>query len=249
MTQKPTNIILTHPFDNDDFLSLKAMQEGMNVIADSMIETHQIILSLSEIEEICNSDIVIFTSKRGVKYTLSQMNPMCCHDKKVVVVGQKTALALTDCGIMPSFVSKGQTGKEMCEALIADSIITGKKVTALLAQLADDTIEEYLSKLCDYKRIDVYQTLYKKKHSVDTIKALKSNDSFLVSFTSSSAVKAFVNLYANYFHNSIKCVSIGPVTSKTIEEFGLKVEIEAKESTYEGLFKSIEEYLNINATI
>lgn len=249
MSTQPSlpTIILTHPIDSNDYLVEQLTQLGINVIVDPMIETQPISLTHKDVDTICSADVIVFTSKRGVQYATQQINPMCCHDKKVVVVGKKTAQALESCQVQPHFVSQGQTGKEMCDAVIQDGIIEGKKVVALLAQLADDTIKENLSEHCQYNRINIYETTGKKIPKGETIEALNSDSEVLVSFTSSSAVKAFEALYPTFNSKSIKCISIGPITSSAIIQKGQTVTIETKESTYEGLLSAIKSYLKNTA--
>ena len=247
MEVKNTTIILTHPVDSNDQLADHLVRMGIEVVHDPMIDTQPISLTPAEIKDICNADLLLFTSKRGVKYTTSQINPVCCQDKKVAVVGKKTATALNDCNVKPYFISQGQTGEDMCRALIEDGFIKGKKVVALLAQLADHTIEEYLSDVCNYKRIDIYKTISASAASGKTKEVLFSGKNVLVSFTSSSAVKTFFGLYHQFELNRVKYISIGPKTTESIIEAGYTDVIEAEVSTYDGLLHIIKEHLNINA--
>ena len=70
----------------------------------------------------------------------------------------------------------------------------------------------------------------------------------VVTFTSSSTVRNFVGLIgtprgrARSRHtslNGIRFASIGPVTSSTLRELGLPVDIEAREYTIPGLIEAI----------
>src|SRR6202166_888190 len=66
----------------------------------------------------------------------------------------------------------------------------------------------------------------------------------MVTFTSSSTVRNFVELLGSRKKRSrqldeILMASIGPVTSSTLREFGLKVDIAAKEFTIPGLIRAI----------
>ena len=81
-----------------------------------------------------------------------------------------------------------------------------------------------------------------EKEKVD--KYIKDSD--ILMFLSSSTFKAFadsINLSENeeikeILKNKV-IASIGPVTTKTIEKYGLKVGIEPKKYTEEGLFEKI----------
>ena len=66
-----------------------------------------------------------------------------------------------------------------------------------------------------------------------------------ITFTSSSTARNFVALLgsdqpAKVLHG-ISIVSIGPVTSATLRELGLHVDVEAKEYTIPGLVKALAE--------
>jgi uroporphyrinogen-III synthase len=62
----------------------------------------------------------------------------------------------------------------------------------------------------------------------------------VITFTSSSSVRNFIALLAkNSNLDGIKYASIGPVTSATLREFHLPVDIEASEYTIPGLIRSI----------
>jgi uroporphyrinogen III methyltransferase/synthase len=62
----------------------------------------------------------------------------------------------------------------------------------------------------------------------------------VITFTSSSTVRNFVALMGgNRQLNGIRLASIGPITSSTLRELGLPVDIEATEYTIPGLIKAL----------
>lgn len=72
---------------------------------------------------------------------------------------------------------------------------------------------------------------------------INSKDADYIIFSSGSAVKAF----AKFNHDGInaKIVSIGSQTTKTAENLGIKVDITAKEATYDSIAKAVaEDYEN-----
>jgi uroporphyrinogen-III synthase len=60
-----------------------------------------------------------------------------------------------------------------------------------------------------------------------------------VTFTSSSTVKNFVEIAGREALDGVRIASIGPVTSKTVRDCGLKVDAEAKEFTLDGVVQAI----------
>jgi uroporphyrinogen III methyltransferase/synthase len=74
----------------------------------------------------------------------------------------------------------------------------------------------------------------------------------VITFTSSSTAKNFVALLHGrdaraYTDRNIQFASIGPVTSSTLRELELRVDIEAKEYTIPGLIKAIADHIQLSA--
>ncbi len=99
--------------------------------------------------------------------------------------------------------------------------------------------------------VEAYETVAPKS-SAKRLRALLANPTkrpHAITFTSSSTVKNFVSLLGlrgaraalrkPVSHQGIHTASIGPVTSATLREFGLPVDIEAKEYTIPGLVTAI----------
>ena len=63
----------------------------------------------------------------------------------------------------------------------------------------------------------------------------------LITFTSSSTVENFLELGLP-FPKGLQIASIGPITSKTVRDHGLKVDIEARRHDIDGLVRSIREF-------
>ena len=63
----------------------------------------------------------------------------------------------------------------------------------------------------------------------------------MITFTSSSTVRNFIALQLQ-LPESLKTASIGPITSATMRELGLKVDVEAKSYDIPGLISAIRDY-------
>jgi uroporphyrinogen III methyltransferase/synthase len=73
------------------------------------------------------------------------------------------------------------------------------------------------------------------------IARFKEEGADLITFTSSSTVENFMALKLPLPAN-LKTASIGPVTSKTMREHGLQVDLEAKQHDIPGLIKAIRQF-------
>jgi uroporphyrinogen-III synthase len=97
--------------------------------------------------------------------------------------------------------------------------------------------------------VEAYETVVPESSRARLRAVLKSPKKrpHVVTFTSSSTVKTFVELLgsrkgaARTRLAEIKMASIGPVTSATLRELGLPVDIAAQEFTIPGLVAAIEQ--------
>jgi len=134
--------------------------------------------------------------------------------------------------------------------------IGGKRVLLTRARVARDVIPRELRKLG--ARVDVveaYETAVPRNSRVPLRALLKDpkRRPHVITFTSSSSARNFVALLgqnADYLRSGprrgaplplerIRMASIGPVTSSTLLDLGLPVDIEAEEYTIPGLIRAI----------
>jgi uroporphyrinogen III methyltransferase / synthase len=94
--------------------------------------------------------------------------------------------------------------------------------------------------------VPVYQTVQGTDEGKELIEMLEKKMANIVTFTSSSTVKNFVQLVGqdklSELLQDVTIASIGPITTETARRFGLKVDIEAKQYTIQGLVTGILEH-------
>ena len=96
--------------------------------------------------------------------------------------------------------------------------------------------DELKSKGAEVDVVPVYKTI----SAID--KNIKLDDVDLITFTSSSTVKNFINAVGVDSLKNIKTAVIGPITAQTLQNFGIKADIMANEYTINGLTAAIEKY-------
>jgi uroporphyrinogen III methyltransferase/synthase len=64
----------------------------------------------------------------------------------------------------------------------------------------------------------------------------------LITFTSSSTVENYLSLNLPW-PEGMKIASIGPVTSRTVRDAGLKVDVEARRHDIDGLVDAIQKFM------
>nr|WP_321407019.1 uroporphyrinogen-III synthase [uncultured Carboxylicivirga sp.] len=215
---RETAVILTHPIGEDDLLYNGLLGEGIDVIRDPMINTEQIELCKDELNVIFQSRRIIFTSKRGVEYFLNQVKPADILDKNFICIGKKTAQILEKSGLKAWWVSNGRTASDLVEELREVHFSKNEKWVGLLGELAENTLEDGLQDLCDYKRYNIYRTTNADSRNEKTEALLKAKRPMLVVCTSPSCFDGFMDIYGDLIHDEVGFASIGPTTTKSMKK-------------------------------
>jgi uroporphyrinogen-III synthase len=202
-------------------------------------------------------DWLILTSVNGVEalwdridnHGLSDVGRFLKDKEKlrIAAIGPATEKAIEKHGVLVDVVPKEYVAESVVRSL--KSKVKGKRVLLVRAKVARDVIPKELRKAG--ARVDVveaYETVVPQpsRHKIRAALKSKERRADVVTFTSSSTVKNFVQLLglkpggAPAATRGILMSSIGPVTSATLREHGLAVDIRAKEYTIPGLVQAIE---------
>src|SRR5271157_5059517 len=132
--------------------------------------------------------------------------------------------------------------------------VKGKRVLLVRAKVARDVIPRELRQAgVHVDVVEAYETVTPQSSTrrLRAVLASRTRKPHAITFTSSSTVRNFVALLGLRSaraalkkpgpHRGVHTVSIGPVTSTTLREFGLPVDIEAREYTIPGLVSAIVE--------
>ncbi|WP_297404775.1 uroporphyrinogen-III C-methyltransferase [uncultured Cetobacterium sp.] len=211
-------------------------------------------LPFIEIEDIYNFNeenlkeykVLLFNSTNGVRSFMENLKDMrSLGNLKIGVVGKKTEELLKEYKIIPDFRPEKYLGSELAKETLKYSK-DGDKILLVTSDISPADVDvwtkEYNRK---FEKLEVYKTkkvIYKKDEVIKKIEDIK-----YIPFLSSSTVEAF--------HESIdgdiklledkKIVSIGPVTTKTLEKLGYKVSLEAKVFDVEGVISIIGDDKNV----
>lgn len=161
---------------------------------------------------------------------------------RVAAIGPATKKAIEQRGLAVDVVPKEYVAESVVQSLRGK--VKGKRVLLVRAKVARDVIPRELRKAgANLDVVEAYETVVPQASKRRLQSALKnaSKRPDVVTFTSSSTVKNFVALIGKARANvrDIRMASIGPVTSATLRECGLKVDIAAKEFTIPGLVDAI----------
>ena len=204
-------------------------------------------------------DWLILTSVNGVEAVWERLRKLRLVGKpmrhlKIAAIGPATRQAIEQHGVKVSVVPREYVAESVVASLRRK--VKGKRVLLARAKVARDVIPRELRKLG--ARVDVveaYETVIPESSRRRLRAALKSQKQRpdWITFTSSSTVRNFVALLAESrgrvarVHISkisrepdrVRFASIGPITSSTLRELGLPVDVEAAEYTIPGLIKAM----------
>lgn len=185
-------------------------------------------------------DWLIFTSANGVEKFFGRLkfhgsDTRALGGVKVAVIGSATAEKLSHFGIAADVMPKDFVAESLVDAL-KDSV-DGKKILLARAEEARDVLPEALKNFgAEVTIAPAYKTLNEPPAQID-FDALD-----MVTFTSSSTVKNFVAAYGVDVMKKIPSAAIGPITARTLENFGVTPAVVAKKFTIDGLVEAIENF-------
>lgn len=199
---------------------------------------------------------VLFTSINAVDYFFKRLFELGkdvrdLKGPKFAAVGRVTAEALASRGIRADLLPEEFTGDGLAVTLINEGV-TGLNILVPRALKARETLPEKLSRAgAEVTVAPVYQNVLPKSSAGEHLKddlrqALEAKNVDMVTFTSSSTVKNFVTLLETSgpdelqrLMSGVAVAAIGPITAKTAESHGLKVDVQPVEYTIPGLVESI----------
>jgi uroporphyrinogen-III synthase len=164
---------------------------------------------------------------------------------RIAAIGPATKKAIEQRGVKVDVVPKEYVAESVVRSL--RSKVKGKRVLLLRAKVARDVIPTELRKAgAHVDVVEAYETVVPESSRTRLRGALANprRRPRVVTFTSSSTVRNFVELLSSQGKptpglQGILMASIGPVTSSTLRDLGLPVDIAAKEFTIPGLVEAI----------
>ncbi|GGV11337.1 bifunctional uroporphyrinogen-III C-methyltransferase/uroporphyrinogen-III synthase [Actinomadura cremea] len=193
---------------------------------------------------------VVFTSINAVKavrekFTAYGLDARAFAGLKVAAVGEQTAAALVEFGVVPDLTPDGQqSGEGLAEVWppYDEDLDPINRVLLPRADIATDTLIARLTDLgWECEDVTAYRTVRAAPPPAPIREAIKGGGFDAVLFTSSSTVKNLIGI-AGKPHNVTVIAVIGPQTAKTAEEYGLRVDVMASEPSVSALAEALAEY-------
>lgn len=205
----------------------------------------------SALRNLAEYDWLILTSVNGVEAMWGRLTKLRLkHDFKhlnVAAIGPATKKAIEQHGVQVDVVPKEYVAESVVRSLRRQ--VRGKRVLLVRAKVARDVIPRELRKAgAHVDVVEAYETVVPQSSGARLQSALKNarRRPHVVTFTSSSTVRNFVALLGARKSrlDGVRFASIGPVTSSTLRELGLQVDIAARKFTIPGLVEAIVRFMS-----
>lgn len=196
---------------------------------------------------------LIFTSENGVRYFFQGLTDKNYDHRKIAgfkiaAVGAGTEKALARFGFQADFLP----GKFTVDTLAAELVdkFDWREVNAVRVRgnLGDDTIERNLAGSgADVLPLTVYRT-FTAEWDAGMRAAFEETKVDAVTFTSGSTVRGLLEILGERrfksFLNRTASISIGPMTSRALREWGIEPSAEAETHTVEGVIDAVQRYFS-----
>jgi len=201
------------------------------------------------IKRLQDYDWLVFTSVNGVRYFWKELHLLGLDSRNigpcwVAAIGPATAEALRNKGIEPDFVPRKYVAEEIVQG-IKKIGVEGRSILIPRAEKAREILPQELKKAgALVKVLPVYRTILAGKDSHFLNQALEKKDIHCITFTSSSTVENFFQLIEPehlrpHTFDQVKLACIGPITARTLEQFGFQADIVPNSYTIPDLVQAI----------
>ena len=190
---------------------------------------------------------IIFTSPNGVDSFFDMFfklykDARSIGGAKIAVIGPGTQKKVQDYHLSVDLIPDEYVAEGLVKKMLEVGSVENETILLVRPSTARDVISEGLTEAgAIVDEAMAYQTVCESEDPTGAVQRFQAGDTDLITFTSSSTVESFIDMDLPIPDHLI-IASIGPITSKTLQSAGLRVDIEAKESNIPGLVSAIEDY-------
>ena len=190
-------------------------------------------------------DWLVFTSPNGVSAFFEMFYKIYDDAReiggvRIAAIGPATAARVRDFRLHVDLQPGESVAEGLVRAFLKEGSVENEKILFARADKARDELPMELTKMgAIVDEAIAYRTVPETGGA--GIERFREEGADVISFASSSAVENFIALGLP-IGPDLRTASIGPVTSKTMRELGLRVDIEAKQHDIPGLVAAIRNY-------
>jgi len=193
-------------------------------------------------------DWVVFTSPNGVTAFFDLFfklynDARALGSARIAAIGPGTAKRVKDFHFAVDLQPEESVAERLVEAFQQHESVDNLKFLLVRAANARDVLPKSLTQLgAIVDEAIAYRTVPETDDVTGAKKRFTDEGADLITFTSSSTVENFLAMKLPW-PKGIKTASIGPITSDTMQQGGLKVDIEASQHDIDGLVDAIAKIL------
>src|SRR6184192_2625273 len=240
-------IVVTRTRKQASVLSSKLRSLGANVIELPTIRIEPP-TDLREFAELVQDahmyDWIVFTSANGVEAFFNIFFKLYDDAReiggaRIAAIGPATAQRVKDFHLHVDLQPKEFVAEDVVREFKKQGSIENLNILLVRAEKARDVLPKGLSGLgAIVDEAFAYRNLPETRDPTGARQQLAKRGADLITFTSSSTVENFLSLGLPW-PKGMQVASIGPITSQTARDNGLKVEVEAKRHDIDGLVEAI----------
>ncbi len=192
---------------------------------------------------------LVFTSANGVAAFMARLfgrgqDVRALGQARLAAIGPATAQALEEFGLRADVVPGAFKAEVLLQAL-APLVAPGSRILLARAQIAREVLPQGLLRLgaAEVKVAPVYKTQAPRQLPPEAAAALEAGPVDVLTFASSATVHNFVKLVGRERFQTLAAgavvASIGPITSATLEQYGITPQIEPKEYLIPALAEAV----------
>jgi uroporphyrinogen III methyltransferase / synthase len=188
-------------------------------------------------------DILCLTSPNGA-HLLMEALATGGHDARalagttIAAIGPGTAAALEAHGLRADIVPQRSIAESLAAELVGRGVAGERVMIARAAEARDVLPDELATAGAEVETVVLYETV---REELDEQARAAIAEADYVTFTSSSTVRNFAHAVGGRdgLPERARVVSIGPVTSATARELGVRVDVEAERHDIDGLVAAL----------
>lgn len=192
-------------------------------------------------------DWIVFTSPNGVDAFFEMFYKLYDDAReiggtRIAAIGPTTAQRVRAFHLKVDLQPAESVAEGVVAAFVKDGSVENLRILLARAEVARDVLPRELTKLgAIVDEALAYRTVPETGDAASGIRRFREEGAEMVTFTSSSTVENFLALGLT-LPEKLLVASIGPVTSKTLRDAGLHVDVEAKKHDVPGLVDAISRF-------
>ena len=192
-------------------------------------------------------DWIVFTSANGVEAFFEIFFKLYDDMREIGgvrlgAIGPATAQRLKDLHLNVDLQPDEFVAESVVKEFRKQGDVENLRILLVRAEKARDVLPKELSALgAIVDEAFAYRTVPETRDTTGARRQLENEGADLITFTSSSTVENFLALGLPW-PKEMQIASIGPITSKTARDRGLKIDIETRRHDIDGLVQAIQEF-------